>query len=65
MTQYDDPKIETVDIGEDGDTPDTQRSTPNQLRSASKGHEYYEMKNAIRRAAQRRMRTRKMASFRR
>ena len=65
MTPYDDTKIETVDIADEGDTPESKKSTPNELRASNKGHDYYEMKNAIRRAAQRRQRTRRMASFRR
>ncbi|MEM7058336.1 MAG: hypothetical protein AAF557_12155 [Pseudomonadota bacterium] len=64
MTPYDDTKSDMVDTDE-ADLMDGPRTTPNQLRRSDKGHEYYEVKNAIRRAAQRRQRTRRMASFRR
>jgi len=62
MTPYDDTKVEIADA-EEAEQAELQQ--PGSEPTRSKGHEYYDMKNAMRRTFQRRLRTRRIASFKR
>ena len=62
MTPYDDTKVETFEADE---ADQAERRSDGSQPGHSRGHDVNELKSAMRRAAQRRLRTRRIASFKR
>ena len=62
MTQYDETDYALLEMAEAAETAKSQR-TPGQDSGSSKGDEVYELKNALRRAAQQKQRRRRQYAF--